>query len=91
MVLIFSWRGIQQISLSPHFNKIICDLVKVPYMIITSRLILLKTWPFINIRGIKHAFPFINIHKVPREVLKTEDKINFDRYYCINSTKTLQN
>ena len=24
------------------------------------------------IRGIKHDFPFINIHKVPREVLKTE-------------------
>ena len=23
-------------------------------------------------RGIKHDFPFINIHKVPREVLKTE-------------------
>ena len=26
---------------------------------------------FINI-GIKHDFPFINIRKVPREVLKTE-------------------
>ena len=24
------------------------------------------------IRGIKHDFPFIDIHKVPREVLKTE-------------------
>ena len=23
-------------------------------------------------RGIKHDFPFINIHKVPREVLKPE-------------------
>ena len=52
-------------------------------------------------RGIKHDFPFINIRKVPREVLKTEgeargfqpsrgtlrllmnDKIMFDRYYCI--------
>ena len=26
----------------------------------------------IRIRGIKHDFPFINIRKVPREVLKTE-------------------
>ena len=60
-------------------------------------------------RGIKHDFPFINIHKVPREVLKTEgeargfqpsrgtlrmlmnDKIMFDRYYCINSTKHCEN
>ena len=25
-----------------------------------------------NTRGIKHDFPFINIRKVPREVLKTE-------------------
>ena len=25
-----------------------------------------------NNRGIKHDFPFINIRKVPREVLKTE-------------------
>ena len=24
--------------------------------------------------GIKHNFPFINIHKVPKEVLKTEGK-----------------
>ena len=58
----------------------------------------------INI-GINHDFPFINIRKVPREVLKTEgvargfqpsrgtlqllmnDKIMFDRYYCINSAK----
>ena len=59
-------------------------------------------------RGIKHDFPFINIRKVPREVLKSEgedrdfqpsrvpkwpgecflnDKIMFDRYYCINSAK----
>ena len=56
-----------------------------------------------NNGGIKHDFPFINIRKVPREVLKTEgeargfqpsrgtlrmfmnDKIMFDRYYCINS------
>ena len=56
--------------------------------------------------GIKHDFPFINVRKVPREVLKTEgeargfqylprdlanvmnDKIMFDRYYCINSKKT---
>ena len=63
----------------------------------------------INIRGIKHDFPFINICKVPREVLKTEgeaqgfqpsrgtlqmlmnDKIMFDRYYCINSTKHCEN
>ena len=61
------------------------------------------------IRGIKHDFPFINICKVPREVLKTEgeargfqpsrgtlqilmnDKIMFDRYYCINSTKHCEN
>ena len=60
-------------------------------------------------RGIKHDFPFINICKVPREVLKTEgeargfqpsrgtlqmlmnDKIMFDRYYCINSTKHCEN
>ena len=46
-------------------------------------------------RGIKHDFPFINIRKVPRAVLKTRDvayvvmndKIMFDWYYCINSTK----
>ena len=51
--------------------------------------------------GIKHDFPFINIRKVPREMLKTSgevsrgtlrmlmnDKIMFDRYYCINSKKT---
>ena len=61
------------------------------------------------IRGIKHDFPFINIQKVPREVLKTEgeargfqpsrgtlrmlmnDKIMFDRYYCINSAKHCEN
>ena len=61
------------------------------------------------IRGIKHDFPFFNICKVPREVLKTEgeargfqpsrgtlqmlmnDKIMFDRYYCINSTKHCEN
>ena len=58
-------------------------------------------------RGIKHDFPFINIRNVPREVLKTEgeaflpsrgtlrmlmnDKIMFDRYYCINSTKHCEN
>ena len=60
-------------------------------------------------RVIKHDFPFINIRKVPREVLKTEgevrgfqpsrgtlrmlmyDKIMFDRYYCINSTKLREN
>ena len=60
-------------------------------------------------RGIKHDFPFINIHKVPREVLKTEgeargfqpsrgtlrmlmnDKIMFDRYYCINPAKHCEN
>ena len=62
-----------------------------------------------KIRGIKHNFPFINIHKVPMEVLKTEgeardfqpsrgtlrmlmnDKIMFDRYYCINSANHCQN
>ena len=61
------------------------------------------------IRGIKHDFPFINIRKVPRKVLKTEgeargfqpsrgtlrmlmnDKIMFDRNYCINSTKHCEN
>ena len=61
------------------------------------------------IRGIKHDFPFINIRKVPMEVLITEgeargfqpsrgtlrmlmnDKIMFDRYYCINSTKHCEN
>ena len=61
------------------------------------------------LRGIKHDFPFINIRKVPREVLKTEDealgfqpyrgtlrmlmneKIMFDRYYCINSAKHCEN
>ena len=61
------------------------------------------------IRGIKHDFPFIDIRKVPREVLKTEgeaqgfqpspgtlrmfmnDKIIFDRYYCINSAKHCEN
>ena len=56
-----------------------------------------------NNKGIKHDFPFINIRKVPREALKTEgepsrgtlrnlmnNKIMFDRYYCIISTKTLQ-
>ena len=60
-------------------------------------------------RGIKHDFPFINICKVPREVLKSEgeaqgfqpsrgtlrmlmnDKIMFDRYYCINSAKHCKN
>ena len=63
----------------------------------------------LNNRGIKHDFPFINIRKVPKEVLKTEgkargfqpsrgtlgmfmnDKIMFDRYYCINSTKHCEN
>ena len=61
------------------------------------------------IRGIKYDFLFINIRKVPREVLKSEgeargfqpslgtlrmlmnDKIMFDRYYCINSTKHCEN
>ena len=57
-------------------------------------------------RGIKHDFPLINIRKVPRIVLKTEgvvfnlpegpcklmnDKIMFDRYYCINSAKHCEN
>ena len=60
-------------------------------------------------RGIEHDIPFINIRKVPREVLKTEgedrgfqlsqgtlrmlmnDKIMFDRYYCINSAKQYGN
>ena len=60
-------------------------------------------------RGIKHDFPFNDICKVLREVLKTEgeargfqpsggtlrmlmnDKIMFDRYYCINSAKRCKN
>ena len=60
-------------------------------------------------RGVKHDFPFINICKVPRDVLKTEgeargnqhsrgtlrmllnDKIMFDRYYCINSASHCEN
>ena len=54
-------------------------------------------------RGIKHDFPYINICYVPREVLKTNgasrgtlqrlmnDKIMFDRYYCINLTKHCEN
>ena len=60
-------------------------------------------------RGIKYDFPFFNICKVPREVLKTEgkaqgfqpsqgtlqmlmnDKIMFDRYYCINSANHCEN
>ena len=60
-------------------------------------------------RGIKHDFPFINICKVPSEVLETEgeargfqpslgilrmlmnDKIMFDRYYCINSANHCEN
>ena len=60
-------------------------------------------------KGVKHGFPFINIHKVPKEVLNTEgfalgfqlsrgtlrmlmnDKIMFDRYYCINSAKHCEN
>ena len=59
--------------------------------------------------GIKPDFLFINIRKVPREVLKIEgealgfqstrgvlrmlmnDKIMFDRYYCINSAKHCEN
>ena len=62
-----------------------------------------------NTRGIKQDFTFINIRKVPREVLKTEgeargfqrsrrtlrmlmnNKIMFDRYYCINSAKHCEN
>ena len=61
------------------------------------------------IRGIKHDFPFINIRKGPREVLKTEgeargfqpsrgtlrmlmnDKIMFDRYYCMKSATHCEN
>ena len=48
------------------------------------------------IRGIKHDFPFINIRKVPREgfqpsrgalLMLMNDKIMFDRYYCINLKK----
>ena len=59
------------------------------------------SWYSFN-RGIKHDFPFINIRKVPREVLKTEGEargfqpsrgtfrmLMNDRYYCMNSAKTL--
>ena len=56
-------------------------------------------------RGINHDVSFINIRKVPLEVLKTEvfntsrgtvqmfmnDKIMLDRYYCINLTKYFKN
>ena len=53
--------------------------------------------------GIKHDFPFINIRKVPREEpevfnisqgtlrMLMNDKIMFDRYYCINSRKHTKN
>ena len=34
-------------------------------------------------RGIKHDFPFINIRKVPREVLKTEGETGVE-YFFIN-------
>ena len=33
-----------------------------------------QTWISVVNRGIKHDFPFINICKVPREVLETEGK-----------------
>ena len=38
-------------------------------------------------RGIKHDFPFINIRKVPREVLKTvgENEENIGALYFITS------
>ena len=49
----------------------------------------------------KHDFPFINIRKVPREAkpevsnisrgtlrMLMNDKIMFDRYYCINLKET---
>ena len=64
---------------------------------------ILDKYRFKVIRGIKQDFPFINIRKVPREVLKTEgetrgtlrmimnDTIMFDRYYCINSAKRCEN
>ena len=49
-------------------------------------------------RGVKHGFPFINIRKVPREVFSTLprdlaniNKIMFDRYNCIDSTKHCEN
>ena len=35
----------------------------------------LGTVKFIFNRGIKHDFPFINIRKVPREVLKTSGEV----------------
>ena len=64
---------------------------------------------FVYNGGMKHDFLFINIRKVPKEVLKTEgvargfqhfrgtlrklmnEKIMFDRYYCINSAKHCEN
>ena len=41
--------------------------------------------------GIKHDFPFINIRKVPTLRMLMNDKIMFDRYYCINSAKHCEN
>ena len=89
-----------QIKLLPSSNF----LPKIDLSLVQYRSLIL--WGTVNLycdnRGIKHDFPFINIRKVPREVLKTEgvargfqpsrgtlrilmnDKIMFDRYYCIN-------
>ena len=78
-------------------------------MISTTHQLLLPVCKLFVNRGIKHDFPFINIRKVLREVLKTEgvargfqpsrgtmrmlmnDKIMFDRYYCLNSAKHYEN
>ena len=78
-------------------------------LILISCYIIIGVAALCLIRGIKHDFPFINLCKVPREVLKTEgevrgfqpsrgtlrmlmnDKIMFDRYYCINSANHREN
>ena len=39
--------------------------------------------------GIKHDFPFINIRKVPREVLKTEGEVAARGVYKYNSVAGL--
>ena len=83
------------------------SIIVLVYMLIGMELesICIVVFTFVFSTEIKHDFPFINICKVPREVLKTEgeargfqpsrgtlrmlmnDKIMFDRYYCISSAK----
>ena len=92
----------------PETGMVTCFLV-INCKVISIRIAFYCLIYYHIIRGIKHDFPFINICKVPREVLKTEgeargfqpsrgtlqmlmnDKIMFDRYYCINSTKHCEN